>query len=126
MSDNSSDRRHFSRVPFRAQATLSQPTQQLNCRVKDLSLNGLLTEKPPGWTGQVGDVYQIDVVLNQGELCISMDAEVAHIDKDTLGFHCQLIDLDSISHLKRLMELNLGDSGLLQRELSHLIEQHQG
>ena len=30
------------------------------------------------------------------------------------------IDLDSITHLRRLVELNLGDEKLLERELSHL------
>jgi len=32
----------------------------------------------------------------------------------------QHIDLDSISHLRRLVELNLGDEALLERELAAL------
>ena len=31
-----------------------------------------------------------------------------------------LIELDSIVHLKRLVELNLGDESLLERELTEL------
>ncbi|MCG8610315.1 MAG: hypothetical protein MI864_07240, partial [Pseudomonadales bacterium] len=34
------------------------------------------------------------------------------------------IDLDSITHLKRLIELNVGDPSLIERELSALIDAH--
>jgi len=50
-----------------------------------------------------------------------MTASVAHIDPTRIGFICEHIDLDSITHLKRLVELNLGDEELLHRELSSLI-----
>jgi len=33
---------------------------------------------------------------------------------------CQRIDMDSITHLRRLIELNAGDPGLLQREPAQL------
>ena len=51
-----------------------------------------------------------------------MLASVAHIDDKTIGFTCENIDLESISHLKRLVELNLGDKALLHRELASLIQ----
>jgi len=34
------------------------------------------------------------------------------------------IDVDSASHLRRLLELNLGDSQLLEREYHELISPH--
>lgn len=37
-----------------------------------------------------------------------------------LGLRCRNIDLDSITHLRRLLELQLGDATLLQRELGQL------
>ena len=87
----------------------------------DVSLNGLLINKPAGWQGEIGDDYQVDLLLNDAELVIKMQAEVAHIDNGSVGFHCELIDLDSITHLKRLVELNLGDEALLHRELAALL-----
>ena len=39
---------------------------------------------------------------------------------DELGLRCVDIDLDSITHLRRLVELNLGETELLERELSAL------
>ena len=38
-----------------------------------------------------------------------------------LGLFCHHIDIDSITHLRRLIELNLGDETLLQRELAELL-----
>ncbi|VAX04921.1 hypothetical protein MNBD_GAMMA20-584, partial [hydrothermal vent metagenome] len=43
-----------------------------------------------------------------------------HSENDHIGFRCEHIDLESISHLRRLVELNLGDAKLLDRELSAL------
>ena len=121
--DNSANRRQFSRIPFAATAHINagHGDIHLNCNVIDVSLNGILIGKPDGWHGQKKEHYQIDLLLENGQLVIKMDAAVAHIDDSSIGFTCEHIDLDSISHLKRLVELNLGDEELLHRELSALI-----
>ena len=51
---------------------------------------------------------------------INMEASIAHIEGRQVGLKRAHIDMDSISHLRRLVELNLGDSELLHRELEHL------
>ncbi|MFT5656662.1 MAG: hypothetical protein ACI9XU_002390 [Arenicella sp.] len=82
----------------------------------------MLIVKPDGWRGQLTDNYKIDLILENAQLVIKMSAAVAHIDGGSIGFICKNIDLDSISHLKRLVELNLGDEALLHRELASLIQ----
>ena len=124
MSDNSAhERREFSRIPFHAQAHLhaDKGEMHLNCDVIDVSLHGVLISIPKGWQGKLTDKYQIDLLLDNAQVVIKMSASVAHIDQKAIGFICEQIDLDSISHLKRLVELNIGDSELLHRELSALI-----
>lgn len=123
MSESKHSQRRFQRIPFSAQAHAHADKGELhlNCHVVDVSLNGLLIEKPAGWLGIIGDEYQVDLLLNDADLVIKMQAEVAHVDNGTVGFHCELIDLDSITHLKRLVELNLGDEALLHRELAALL-----
>jgi hypothetical protein len=124
MTENThDDRRHFSRVPFHSQAHIQSENgfQYQHCDVIDVSLHGLLIAKPSNWSGQLHDQFTVELVLDNGQVTISMSASVAHIDTNSIGFICEHIDLDSISHLKRLVELNLGDSELLQRELSSLI-----
>lgn len=118
------ERRNFSRIPFHAQAHLhaEEGELHLNCEVLDVSLNGILIVKPDGWRGQLTDNYKIDLILENAQLVIKMAAAVAHVDDGTIGFICKNIDLESISHLKRLVELNLGDEALLHRELASLIQ----
>jgi hypothetical protein len=51
-----------------------------------------------------------------------MSVELVHKEKGRLGFKCKHIDIDSITHLRRLVELNLGNADMLERELSALID----
>jgi len=122
MSD-SSRQRQFSRIPFKAEAHLhaAKGEMHMNCQVMDISLNGLLILHPIGWLGEIGESYQVDVLLDNAQVVIKMQADVAHIDPQRIGLHCHSIDLESISHLKRLIELNLGDEALLHRELAVLL-----
>jgi hypothetical protein len=50
-----------------------------------------------------------------------MWATVSHVDGRHIGLRCSSIDLDSITHLRRLVELNAGDPALLERELTALL-----
>ncbi len=127
MSDHAvEERRRFSRIPFDTVAHINTEDgdEFLNCAVLDISLKGLLIIKPGQWQARLGQACVVDLLLQQGEVVIEMHATVAHIDEDSIGFESKEIDLDSITHLKRLMELNLGDEGLLHRELSALIDKH--
>ena len=123
MSESEQSKRRFQRIAFNAVANVHAAKGELHpqCKVVDVSLNGLLIQKPAGWRGDIGDHYDVDLLLNDAELIIKMRAEVAHIDNGSIGFHCELIDIDSITHLKRLVELNLGDETLLHRELAALL-----
>ena len=65
------------------------------------------------------DVYTLTVELNK-IVSINMSVRFNHINNGHYGFQCDHIDMDSLSHLKRLVELNLGEPELLDRELSAL------
>jgi len=122
-TESQNERRRFSRIPFQIEANIQSETGEtyFNCEVIDVSLNGLLIVKPENWTGEDAAPHQIALLLENGLTVINMNTAVAHIDDSSVGFICEHIDLASISHLKRLVELNLGDEALLQRELSALI-----
>ncbi|MNJ70609.1 Cyclic diguanosine monophosphate-binding protein [compost metagenome] len=51
-----------------------------------------------------------------------MTVELRHVDDTQLGFICEHIDLDSLEHLCRLVELNLADRTELEREFHQLID----
>jgi len=56
----------------------------------------------------------------EGGPIIGMSVTLAHVHQDSLGFRCQRIDLDSFLRLKRMIELNLGNTDMLERELEAL------
>ncbi|MCZ6552415.1 MAG: PilZ domain-containing protein, partial [SAR324 cluster bacterium] len=63
----------------------------------------------------------LDINLGAPDAVISMDCEIAYLTADRVGLRCVTIDLDSIAHLRRLIELNSGDPKQVERELSLLV-----
>ncbi|MBZ0073021.1 MAG: PilZ domain-containing protein [Thiohalobacteraceae bacterium] len=108
--------RRFTRIAFDAAAVLARDDRQWSCTVVDLSLKGALIGRPEAWDGTVGEDCTLVLVLGE-DAQINMDVKVAHIEAEQVGLSCTDIDLDSITHLRRLVELNLGDAALLEREL---------
>ena len=86
----------------------------------DISLKGVLVKAPHGWLPQTGESAALTLSLDGAGAEIKLLAQLAHRESNQLGFLCDEIDMDSITHLRRLVELNLGDSSLLERELEAL------
>lgn len=114
------DRRRFQRVLFDAPAQLITPREVHDTGVVDLSLKGVLVRRPAGWRGLPDEGVLVDIQLAPSESRIRLHAAVAHIEPDYIGLYCRHIDVESASHLRRIVELNLGDAALLERELSML------
>ncbi|MFW9269779.1 PilZ domain-containing protein [Pseudomonas sp. NR3] len=116
-----SERRRFVRIEFHAKTELSQGPFIWPVKLLDLSLKGLLIEKPQPWLGDPEAPFMADIHLSS-EAEVKMEVRLAHDDHGHLGFVCEHIDLDSIAHLRRLVELNLADHDELERELAALIQ----
>ena len=121
MSPHSGNRRRFRRIGFDARTELSQGNQRWPVKLIDLSLKGLLVECPASWVGDRAKMFSVDIHLDP-ETEIRMDVQLTHEEQGQLGFVCRYISLESISTLRRLIELNLGDPKELDRELGALIE----
>ena len=90
-------------------------------QVLDLSLKGALLQLPAGAEASLGAPCLLKILLADGETHISMAGELAHVEGERSGVLCRSIDLESITHLRRLIEMNLGDAALVERELAALI-----
>jgi len=121
MTDAHPERRRFKRIAFDATTQLRQGTQVWPVKLLDLSLKGLLIERPDPWLGNPAAPFLVDVFLSD-QIDVQMEAHLAHDDNGQLGFNCTLIELDSATHLRRLVELNLADPHELERELAALID----
>ena len=113
-------RRNFFRVLFNAPVSLRWNGGESDCEVRDLSLKGMLLRTPTGIRLGEGATCTVVLPLDGAGDGISMEGIVAHHHDGVLGMHCTKIDIDSITHLRRLVELNSGDAAELQRELSAL------
>ncbi len=120
MTQEFNEKRHFSRIHFDADTYLISAEGSWRCHLIDLSLKGALIDAPRDWSGRPNDHFLLELALDGNDAVIRMEVSVSHIENDHVGFRCEHIDLDSISHLRRLVELNLGNAELLDRELSAL------
>jgi len=116
------NRRQFTRILFSIKATLQVGEQSYPVSIHDISLNGALVSvvnSEQSLKGQLGMLY---FLLNedQPETEVTMHIAVVHEDSNDIGLQCNAIDIDSITILRRLVELNLGDESQLNRELAQL------
>ncbi|MET1078606.1 MAG: PilZ domain-containing protein [Pseudomonas sp.] len=123
MSDTANERRRFQRIAFDAATELTQGERRWSVELHDLSLKGLLVKRPPEWNGDPDQPFVARVDLGP-DTQVSMEVVLTRTQNDLLGFVCRHIDIESISHLRRLVELNLGDETLLERELAALGDDH--
>jgi len=121
--NTSHDRRQFWRSGFDAPALVTVFGRNHAARLIDVSLKGALLEPDDSWLAQAGQPCHLRLELAPGTV-ILMDATVAHVKGRQIGLHCDRIDLDSITHLRQLVEFNAADHGMLERDLAHLIQAH--
>ncbi len=119
MTEKTGDKRRFTRILHDSRVSISNNEKTWHSQLIDISLKGALVVKPEDWRAKQGDKFMLEIELGDyADIVIRMEgAAVAHAEEDSIGFECLDIDVNSIAHLKRLMELNLGDADLIHREL---------
>jgi hypothetical protein len=115
------ERRRFSRISYHRPAELIVGGTSTRCAVQDVSLRGALVGVPFAFVAEADTRCTLVIWLDPAEAAIRMDGIIAHHDGASVGVRCTGIDLESIAHLRRLVELNLGDEVLLHRELAALV-----
>lgn len=114
------NRRQFTRIVFSGPARLFLADGEHPVDVLDLSLKGALIRPCAEMYTRIGGQGVLHLRLDGGETDIRMAVTVVHHQGDTYGLACHEIDLDSVTHLRRLVELNLGDESVLEREIGLL------
>lgn len=114
------NRRHFTRILFSIKAVLTVEDNTFDVSIHDISLNGALVTSPKTDIDLHHKLGELSFSLTEGESEVVMHVAIVHTSSDEIGLRCNAIDIDSISHLRRLVELNLGDESQLNKELSQL------
>ena len=124
----SNEKRQFSRIPFNGTARLhmdpegeDQTIKMLDVTLIDVSLKGALIEAPAAATLVGGSRGSLTLKLGLEEE-IHMEVELARVQGNIAGLRVHGIDLDSITHLRRLIASNLGDASMLDRDMMALLK----
>ncbi len=121
MNTPPSERRRFQRVNFFTTAFLCDINGRHECQVHDLSLKGALVAMPDGNLASLVTPITLEIHLCDSDDVLRMEVSVVHEREGVYGLLCERIDVDSMTHLRRLVELNLGETSLLERDLNALV-----
>ncbi len=114
------NRRQFTRILFSINAKLIVEDNVYPVSIHDISLNGALVTAIDSELPLKGKFGSLSFFLSDGESEVTMHIAVVHEQDDETGLQCNAIDIDSVTHLRRLVELNLGDNEQLDKELNQL------
>jgi hypothetical protein len=114
------ERRRFSRIIYRAPALMSQGSVRVATTIQDLSLHGILLLAIDTPELNLQQPVNIEFPLPESDITIALVAQIISISGDVIRVKILNINIESIIHLRRLVELNVGDDELLHRELSLL------
>ncbi len=117
------DRRNFQRIKFSTASMLKAGDTPYQGDLLDISLKGALLRFNTSPPIQRDGVYDLEIRLPSSE--ISMNFKVALVRSgagNEYGFKFISQDIGTIAHLRRLVELNIGDSSEFDREFSRWLK----
>ena len=114
------ERRRFSRIIYQAPALIEQGDSVMQATIQDLSLHGLRLQTEDAKSLDLSLPVEVGFSFTQSEQVMQLRAGIVLITGNEIRLKINNIDLESISQLKRFIELNVGNDELLHRELEHL------
>ncbi len=114
------ERRRHTRLGLDAQILVTDGTVVHTGRLCDIALRGLLVRFESGWTPAEGALHMVCIWFGN-TTSINLEGRVAHSQVGLAGVAIERMELADASRLRRLVELNLGDHTLLDRELTALV-----
>ena len=107
--------RRFQRVPFHAETRVASGRSSWDCSLLNIALKGVLLEG--NLPLEPGAICDISVILPGTEISLGFRSELVHHEGSHYGFTFLDIDLESLTHLRKLLELNTGDADCVRGEL---------
>ncbi|UPQ87525.1 PilZ domain-containing protein [Vibrio sinaloensis] len=114
------ERRRFSRIIYQAKAVLTQDSLTVDGLVWDLSLHGMLLISEQSDLLAQDKQVEVSFSLPDSDVTIQLVGNIVGLNNNVIRLSIDHIDIESIGHLRRLVELNVGDDELLHRDIEHL------
>ena len=101
------NKRQFDRIKFNCKVKFQVDNSLYDCQLLDISLRGALITDYPDNKLKINTLCKLTLTLDQSSnKQIIMEGKISHENNNRIGISCQYIDVDSISHLRKLIELN--------------------
>jgi hypothetical protein len=124
--DNTQENRRFRRIRFvDAVQVVSEDVDgaeaaSWEAQCIDISMLGMLLAVPEGFPLIIGTPFEVHLILAE-DVIIEMPCTLVHVEGNHAGFRAEMMSIDCVTNLRRLLELNLADSSEVERELAELL-----
>lgn len=116
------DKRIFSRIRFEEKCTLEKGSDVTEGRLLNVSLKGALIEFPDQVEYRPGEECRLTFDLGNPDFSLKFTSKIIHCRETITGVKFVEADLNSMIHLRNLLEARTADPMLIRRELDFLIE----
>ncbi len=114
------EKRLFQRIRFAVTTEVEIDGVRYDTQLVDISLKGALLEFPHAEVLDRGLPCHLIVHLDLSDVTLSFTGVVAHSHDNLTGIKFITVDIDTMMHLRNLLELNSGDPELVRSELHAL------
>ena len=117
------ERRRFHRIGFQADAWLKIAERTIPVEILDISLAGALLNIDSAGQAEDGAAVVLNVELGS-DVEFDMSGSLIPHGDGNFALHRDLSLVEDDFHLRRLLELNLGDAKLMERDIEALVTDH--
>lgn len=116
------EQRNYRRIPFQTEAELNIAETPHQCELIDLALQGALFKTEQDLPLEIGNRCQMTIALPASDLTMKFTGELMHHRGQFYGFIFVSEDVVTMGHLRRLLELNIGNGDEVDREFFHWLK----
>ena len=109
--------RHFRRIPFEAEVTLKAGEKTCTGQLFDVALKGAMVGTETPLPFNLGAKCSLGITLSGSPVSLNFQAELVHQEERCYGFKFISENLETLTHLRKLIELNTGDAEATRSEL---------
>ncbi len=114
----SQERRRFTRISFGGHCTIKKDGASHQATLLDISLKGALVQVTEKTIFEQDKPCDLEIMINDApHVALHLNVKMVHHQDDRIGMYFIATDIDSLTHLRRLIELNMGDADKTLREL---------
>ena len=117
------EKRNFSRINFKANSQIEFDNNTYEGVLLDISLRGALLSFKDPVPLKKKDCCTLIICLHSSDIKLIFEAELVHIHKNNLGFKFLREDIGTMTHLRNLLSLNVGDYDKITDELDFWLKE---